>query len=346
MKQTIKAITFTEPQKVEIGTFDLPTCGRDDIVVRTIYSFISTGTELRVLSGKQTYPGDASYYPVIAGYSTVGEVVEVGENAVGWRTGDLVSTRGPGRNPDGIRSCWGGQASMHVCPAAGSGQPVLLPPGADPLDYVAVELAAISHRGFRATAARPKETAVILGQGIVGATFAGWLSAAGVRVAVSDMSDSRLSRSAKWGASATFSAADPGVCERILAYTGGGADIVVESSASIAGVKLAGSLVRRHRISDETGPENWPRLVYQATYIDQYPVSPNSLFVGEGAVVLTPGDRSVVDRCAAVEAFRTGQLNPAAYCDKVLPISDAQVAYDGLRTKPDDFFSVAFDWRT
>jgi len=345
MNRSIKALVFTAPQKVEIGEFELPECRAAEVVVKTHYSMISTGTELRVLAGKQEINGDLPYYPVIPGYSVVGEIVEVGANAPGWRVGDLVSGRNPSSTVAGIRSTWGGQASYHVYPSAGGGQPVLLPHGARLLDFIGVELAAISGRGVRAAAPLPGETAIVLGQGMIGAMSAAWLCASGARVGVADMAENRLVRAKQWGVSATFRADDPALEQRIRTFTGDGADIVVESSGSISGAQLAGKLLRNQRIEGAGSSIRWPRLVYQATYTDQYSEMPGKYFTGEGAIVLTPGDRSVADRNAAVEALRSGVLQSEAFIDKVLPFSEAAGAYEGLRTRPNDYFSVVFDWR-
>jgi len=345
MTRSIKALVFTAPQTVEVREFALPECGDDEVVVQTHYSMVSSGTDLRVLAGKQGTGDSKAYYPLIPGYSSVGAVVEVGANAKGWRVGDLVSGRNPSKNVAGIRSLWGGHASFNIYPASGYCQPARLPSGAKPLDYAAVELAAISGRGVRAAAVRPGETAIVLGQGMIGAMSAAWLVAAGARVGVTDMAENRLKRAAGWGVAATFAAQDPNILARINSFTGGGADIVVESSASMAGVKLAGALIRSQRATGTSGHFAWPRLVFQASYTDEYSTDPGKLFVGEGAVVLTPGDRDIEDRNAAVEAFRKGVLKASAFIDHVLPTSEAQEAYDGLRTRPNDYFSVIFDWR-
>ncbi|HEY3328542.1 MAG TPA: zinc-binding dehydrogenase [Capsulimonadaceae bacterium] len=346
MARKIKALVFTAPYEMETREFDLPECGPDDVVVKTHYSMVSTGTDSRVLAGKQDIRGDEPYYPVVPGYSIVGEIVEVGSAAKGWRVGDLVSGRNPAKPVEGIRTTWGGHASYQVYPSTGYCQPILLPSGAEPLDYIAVELAAISHRGAVAAAALPGETAVVIGQGIIGATSAAWLAAAGARVVVADMASNRLKRAAQWGVSAAFSAREPDIVERIQAFTAGGADIVVESSGSMAGIRMAGQLTKDRRISIDGGAIRWPRFVFQATYTEEYSVNPPKLFVGDGAIVLCPGDRTPEDRSAAVEAFRTGVFNPKAFVDHVLPISEAQSAYEGLRLRPDDYFTVAFDWRT
>jgi len=45
----VKAITYTDVNKVEIREYELGEMGTTDIVVKTRYSMVSSGTELRVL---------------------------------------------------------------------------------------------------------------------------------------------------------------------------------------------------------------------------------------------------------------------------------------------------------
>ena len=70
----VKAITYTAVDEVAVREYELGPVGPSDIVVRTRYSMVSSGTELRVLGG---HYGAAGHYPIIPGYSSVGEVIEV-----------------------------------------------------------------------------------------------------------------------------------------------------------------------------------------------------------------------------------------------------------------------------
>jgi 2-desacetyl-2-hydroxyethyl bacteriochlorophyllide A dehydrogenase len=89
MSTKMRAIVFTAPRKVELQTFDLVKPGPDEILVENIYTFVSPGTELRVLVGL----GEAKqYFPFIPGYSSVGRVIEVGKDVRGFFVGDLVSS--------------------------------------------------------------------------------------------------------------------------------------------------------------------------------------------------------------------------------------------------------------
>ena len=179
MSYPIKAVVFPAPGKVEIQEFVLPPPGDEDILVRSLYTMVSPGTELRMWSGQ-------ARFPMIPGYSTIGEVIEVGAKVKGYRVGDLVSGRSCKRFfADGTFNC-GGHMSGQLFPTVGEDRAVLLPPSAKALDYVITEISSISLRGATAAVPRQGETAIVVGQGLIGAFSAAWLQACGCHVVVTN----------------------------------------------------------------------------------------------------------------------------------------------------------------
>lgn len=348
-KTTIRAIVFEQENQVGFGEFELPEMKEDQMLVKTRYTFVSSGTETRVLGG---HYGAAGKFPLIPGYAAVGEVVRLGQEVKGYRVGDYLSYN-PQTGPAGIHSQWGGQASCHLVGMAD--KPVVLPKGADPLDYAASQVAAISLRGVMAAQPQPDECAVVIGQGAIGAFSAGFLVGKGCKVIAVDLAEARLQRSLSYGVHACVNASDPDVAERILAYCDGGANIVVEASGSKHGAALAHKLIRRtpnnyrdpntyyvNPISGLVG--HWPRIVYQANYLDRLSLDPRHDLNSEGVLLLMPGDRGAEDRMNAVEAIRNKLIDPKPYIDRVVPYTEAPQAYEQLRLHPDQVFSVVFDW--
>lgn len=348
MKTPIKAIVFESAGKISISDFELGPCGEQDIVVKTLYTMVSTGTELRVLAGH--YGADKNF-PLIPGYAVYGQVTALGAGVKGFRVGDLISGRNPRPIP-GIRSQWGGQASHHVYETIGENRPVLLPAGANVLDYVVSEIAAISLRGVDAARPLPGETAIVLGQGVIGAFSAAWLHARGCRVIVADMEQGRLDRALAWGASAAVNMKESDAIERLFRFSDCGADIVVETSGTSAGAKMACQLVRRkpqafpgeYRVEPISFYDKWSRLVFQAGYLEEISIHPVNFFPGEGVVVLTPYDHGVEDRLRAVEALRRGEIRAAKFVQRVVPFTEAPQAYLALRDDKNSNFSLVFDW--
>lgn len=352
MSTKVKTIIFTGPNAVSFQTFDLPPCGPNEIVCETIYSFVSPGTELRILSGAKESKGR---FPVIPGYSWVGRVTQVGSGVKGWKEGELVS----GRNPiflSGITSLWGGQASHHRCVVSGYDCALKLPAGAEAWDYVAAEVASISWRAASCTVPAAGETAVVVGQGLIGAFVLRWLTLHGVRVIAVDMVESRLQRALRWGAAAAINPKDGDTRERILALAEGGADIALECSSSRAGVELVNTILRQPaaRAMNTNYPVSalhsnlhyWPRLAYVASYTHTHDVDPNGLHGGaEGVLVLGPGDRTVGDRLQVIEQIRRGTLPLADVVTEATPVGDAPDAYVRLRDNPDKYNTMVFDWQ-
>jgi 2-desacetyl-2-hydroxyethyl bacteriochlorophyllide A dehydrogenase len=344
MNKTFKAITFTDVNKIAVREYELGACGHDQIVVRTRYSMVSSGTELRVLAG---YYDAAGQYPLIPGYSAIGEVIEVGKQVTGYRVGDRVSCKNPQPVP-GVHLHWGGQSGLQVQQATGQDRPILLPNEGDWLDYVAVEISAISLRGVSAASPKPGEIAVVLGQGLIGAFSAAWLDAAGCRVIVADMEQSRLERARQWS-SATVNVSEPDAISRIQNICNGGANIVVECSGTPRGAQMAYALVRRSPNGSREEPiqlyhSQWSRLVMQANYVQTVNINPFGFCPGEGVTILSPHDRSIEDRQNALEQFRRGTLSSRHFIQNIASIKDAPSAYAALRDDKDQNFSLVFDW--
>ena len=70
MPRKITAVVFDAGSKITVQDFDLCPCGPEDVVVKSIYSMVSSGTELRTLAETTA--------PQIPGYSVIGEIVETG----------------------------------------------------------------------------------------------------------------------------------------------------------------------------------------------------------------------------------------------------------------------------
>ncbi|MCL5611794.1 MAG: zinc-binding alcohol dehydrogenase [Chloroflexi bacterium] len=78
-------VTFTAPRQVELRQESLPALGADDVLVETICSAISAGTEMLVYRGQ--FPREINsvdaissglHYPTAYGYACAGHVIEIG----------------------------------------------------------------------------------------------------------------------------------------------------------------------------------------------------------------------------------------------------------------------------
>ena len=109
------AIVLEKPEHLALRTLALDAPGADDVVVRTRFSGISTGTERLLFKGRMpSFPGMG--YPLVPGYETVGEIIQAGANT-DLNEGQFVFV--PGARCFGpVRGLFGGAASTLVSAAS------------------------------------------------------------------------------------------------------------------------------------------------------------------------------------------------------------------------------------
>ena len=187
MPTTVRVV-FQGPREACLEEVPLPEPGRGEILVRSLCSLISTGTELTAYSGD--FPADSAWaryirYPWVAGYANVGEVIACGVDVDNVREGQHVVSAGP-------------HASL-VLVNADSLAPV--PDGVSDEDASFLVLSTISLVGVRLAQISLGETVVVQGAGLVGqlATQYARLSGGWPVIAV-DLAESRLATARAHGA--------------------------------------------------------------------------------------------------------------------------------------------------
>ncbi|MFC7360847.1 bi-domain-containing oxidoreductase [Nocardioides astragali] len=260
----------------ELTVLDVPppACKPGGVLVRTLFSLISTGTELmKVSEARKSLLGMArarpdqvrkvvdslaqqgpaatyqkamnrldSYTPL--GYSLCGVVVEVGSGVTDFAVGDLVAAAG---NEFALHAelNW---VPVNLC--------VPVPDGISPEHAAFATVGAIALQGVRRGEVQLGESACVIGLGLVGQLVVRLLVAAGVRVVGLDTVEARCRMAEKAGAllCATPDAAGVAAVEQVLtANQGLGADHVFLAAGGPTNepVELAARLARdRARIVD------------------------------------------------------------------------------------------------
>ncbi|WP_405065716.1 bi-domain-containing oxidoreductase [Kribbella sp. NBC_01510] len=253
----------------ELAVLDVPppTCAPGGVLIRSLYSLISTGTELmKVGEAKLSLVGKAkarpdqvrkvldsvaqqgavntykkvmnkldSYTPL--GYSLCGVVVEVGAGAEEFSVGQLVAAAG---NEFALHAEYN-WVPVNLC--------VPVPDGVPPEQAAFSTVGAIAMQGVRQAEVQLGETAVVIGLGLVGQLVVRLLVAAGVRVFGIDTVEDRCRMAEKAGALHCSSADEAGVAtleralleasnglgaDRILLAAGGHSNGPVETAARLA----------------------------------------------------------------------------------------------------------------
>src|SRR5579871_4135889 len=105
------AVVLEAPQRLALATLPLDAPEPRDLVVKTLWSGVSGGTERLLYTGRMpSFPGMG--YPLVPGYENVGEVVEAGPDAT-VPVGTRVFVPGA-RCYGAVRGLHGGAASRVV----------------------------------------------------------------------------------------------------------------------------------------------------------------------------------------------------------------------------------------
>jgi predicted dehydrogenase/threonine dehydrogenase-like Zn-dependent dehydrogenase len=261
----------------ELAVLDVPSpvCSTGGILVRSLFSLISTGTEMmKVHEAKLSMVGKArarpdqvrkvldtvaqqgatatykkvmnkldSYTPL--GYSLCGVVVEVGAGAEEFKVGQLVAAAG---NEFALHAEYN-WIPVNLCAA--------VPPGVAPEHAAFSTVGAIAMQGVRRAEPQLGETSLVIGLGLIGQLMVRLLVAAGIRVVGLDMIEARCRLAEQAGAVACAAPDEQGLATVAAALdqlTGGrGADHVflAAGGSSNGPVETAAKLARdRARVVD------------------------------------------------------------------------------------------------
>ena len=261
----------------ELAVLDVPApaCGPGGVLVRSLFSLISTGTEMmKVTEAKMSLVGMArarpdqvrkvldsvsqqglmttykkamsrldSYTPL--GYSLCGVVTEVGRGASEFHVGQMVAAAG---NEYALHAEYN-WIPVNMC--------VPVPPDVSPEHAAFSTVGAIAMQGVRRAEVQLGETALVIGLGLIGQLVVRLLVAAGVRVVGLDMIEDRCQRAEEAGAVCCAAPDGEGLAaveQALSEMTGGrGADHVLLAAGghSNGPVEVAAKLARdRARVVD------------------------------------------------------------------------------------------------
>ncbi|MDQ3864608.1 MAG: zinc-binding alcohol dehydrogenase [Actinomycetota bacterium] len=226
-----RALWFSAPRTAALCTETVAAPGPGEVRVETIASAVSAGTEMLVYRGEvpQDLPLDlptlrGSYaFPIKYGYAAAGRVFDTGPGVDHLFAGDPVFVHHPHQD-------------LFVVPGS---MPVRLPDDLDPLLGVFSANLETALNVVHDTPMKLGDTALILGQGVVGILVTLLLKLAGAgEVLVVDPLEERRKRALAAGADGAFGPGE--LKERLKEITGGrGADVAVETSGSGAALQRA-----------------------------------------------------------------------------------------------------------
>ena len=272
MKQLFMDVKTGSPLLMNVPS---PRCKKGGVIVETLYSLVSAGTEKSLLSfGKKGLLAKAKERPdqvkkvldkiksdgaltavkaafnkldepLPLGYSSVGRVIEKGLNAQGFEVGDLVACAG----------LTAGHSEVNYVPL---NLAIKLPQGFKKVEQASfVALGSIAMQGVRQAGVTFGDWVAVIGLGLVGQLACRILHAAGCRIIGIDLNPG-TEEDARQYISAFVKSDDPSAAEKIRQITGHGCDAVVITAATSSNqpIEIAAQIARDRATISMVGVTN------------------------------------------------------------------------------------------
>lgn len=242
-----KEVVFVGPRQIEVRDYEEHSPGSREVKVRILYSGISHGTEMShyrddaiwhhkwVEADGFVREGKSTPYPFTYGYEDVAQIEEIGEAVTEFKEGDVVGCSAHHRESRIF--------SMEKINLTTDTFFLSLPKPDDGSfeRYIFISLGSVALDGLLLAPIRLGESAVIIGQGVVGllAMQLCKLSGADPVIAV-DLFEERLELARRLGADHVYNPRVSDVGQEVRRLLGGhGADVCFEASGRTEGIGLA-----------------------------------------------------------------------------------------------------------
>lgn len=148
-------IVFVKPKKLVLKEIKIASPKKGEVLIETLVTQISTGTELTIFSGE--FPEKSAWanyaqYPFNAGYSNVGKIIDIGKGVNKKLIGKIVATEAPHAS----YITWNSQ-ELHF-----------VPQGLSLEDTSFFTIAEIVINGVRLAKIEPGESVAVFGLGLLG----------------------------------------------------------------------------------------------------------------------------------------------------------------------------------
>jgi 2-desacetyl-2-hydroxyethyl bacteriochlorophyllide A dehydrogenase len=333
-----RKVMFVSPLQVETveEEFVPAPLGENEVLVQLIYSLISPGTELAMLSGKEEW----AKLPLCPGYASVSRIVEAGTGVKDFQIGDVVFH-------------YGSHSEYQVVEV--KDVVIGVPAGLDLRWVPFTRMATVAFTSVRVSGIELGDKVSVTGLGLVGNLAAQLARLQGATVIGVDLSSERLRTAKLCGVDYTLDGSgDTGkVKEQIMDITNGkGVSTHIEATGvskvgieSLNYIGSQGEIIllgspRGEYNTDITEVLNYCHLynrgciTFKGAHEWRYPTEPNP-FVKHS---LVRNSRIVF------ELMQQNRLQIEPLISHVIKPEQSKEAYEGLRTNKDQYNGVLFDW--
>ncbi len=329
--------TIVFPAKGEVILEDrpIPAVAEGMLLVRTLKTLISTGTESICFLSKftpDTHWANWVKYPFQPGYSQVGIVEEIGAGVTGFEVGELVATETQH------------QAWANIWPPSA----IKVPEGVTPTDATWHSLGRIAQVGVRKADHELGDAVVIIGLGLLGQLVTQYVRLMGARQVIAiDTSDFRLELAKEHGATHCLLMPVQDAKDTVLELTGGrGVDVAYDITGAWQVLPHALPLVCRHGKVLILGDTGHPEKQVLTGDVVCRGVS----IIGAHAVLpsFEVTDKEYWSRgnieSLFLEYIRRGDMVVEDLVTHIFSPADCAEAYGALEEQRETMMGVVFDW--
>ena len=328
-------IVFTAPYTVEILDKEIPAIKEDEVLVEIAVTSISAGTERANLIGDANVSykkGPLVTFPRQGGYSASGVVVQVGEKVSRVKVGDPVACS------------WTKHARYF---AVKERQVYPIPQGVGMDEAALVHIATFSLAAIRKCRLELGESAIVMGQGVLGQLAVALLRAAGAYpvIAVDPVKEKR-EQALTLGADYALDPFAEGFADQVKQLTRGGAKVGIEVTGRGEGLDMALDAMApfgRVALLGCTRNSDFSIDYYRKVH------GPGITLIGAHTAARPTMESAedfwteLDDATAILDLMAGKRLNLRTLIEETHPIGDAKEVYDRL-AKGGAFPVVQFDW--
>lgn len=314
----MKGITFVAKGKAGLIEEEKPVCQKDTVLLKTLYSGLTNGTERNVMMGGN-YHGDN--WPDRCAYQKVSEVIQCGPEITRFKTGDIVFT--------GMLT---GHVEYHL--ARESDLIIKLPAGFDLEAAALLGVAAVPFHDARRAGVCPGDNALVFGAGLIGQMAVQVSQVMGAGVTVADLDQERLELAWKLGAETIVNPATEegqAILQQKKPYS-----VVFECS----GADVLGGIIGTNWENGLIGHRARVMMV-AGRYDVHYHANAAQ---GAEVAVMHANHFDQDDLNQVVELTGKAQLKIRPLIRDVVPVDQAIAIYDTLRDNPNQLLGTVFCW--
>jgi 3-hydroxyethyl bacteriochlorophyllide a dehydrogenase len=325
------ALIVSAPSTISLGEVTLPRPDPGEVLVRSAFSTISPGTELRCLNNRSGT--EVPSYPYVPGYSMSG-VVEFAGPETGFTAGDFVFCGGTDRCS--IARQWGG----HIGRALRAADKLIrLPAGLDLRSASLGKIAGIAAHGLRLLGDVAGQKVAVVGGGLIGQLSARLFQAAGASVCLGDINPSRVEAARRDGLVAVNTA--DGLLEAFRLAGYGQVEIIVDATGLSRLIPEILQLAK-DKPWDEF-PTRGARYLIQGSYSGNFEVPYNEAFLKE-VIFFIPRDNYLSDIQYAFDQMVSGKLEVSNLLGPLLEPGQAPAFYRELQESSTAPLTGTFSW--